>query len=174
MYTERQHYPTAWQHRLLTFCIGLIIVQTAAFIAAETGLPWLPFGPAIHLSLLLIAGLLSALLWWSGLTLQVDAQGLALRFLPWQWQFRHIRWPEIRQLRLLPADERLPDARFGWPAQDFTHIYLLSSPDLRVLCIELVNGTRLYVSTERPGELLDFLQHDLVTSRQYLSEIRAE
>jgi hypothetical protein len=162
MYIERQHFLTGWQRSLRAFCLGLIVAQTVAFVAAETGLSWLPFGRVIHLFILLIAGLSFGFLWQSGLTLRVDTGGLSVRFWPWQWRFQYIHWSEIYRLRLLPIDETIPGLRFGAPARDFTHIYWLTSPGLRVLCIELVNHNRLFISTERPAELLDFLQHGVL------------
>jgi len=173
MYTERQHFITPWQRSLRALCLALIIAQTAAFAAAETGLPWLPLGVTAHLCILVLAGFLFALLWQAGLTLRVSAQGLSWRFSPWQWRFQQLRWSEIRSLRLLPAGQQPPGARFGLPMRDFTHVYLLSSPKLQVLNIELVNNTQLFVTTERPTEMLDYLQHGIVgMGSKYVMERR--
>ena len=162
MYTENQYAKHTWQRILRGFAILIALVQTAAFAAAETGQPWLPFGTGLHLLILLLAILLLGLLWRTGLTLRLNADGLAWRYWPWQWRYQQLRWSEIRRLRLLPAGELPPGARFGLPSRDFTRICLLSSPLLPVLWIELVNSTQLYISTEKPTEVLDFLQHGLV------------
>lgn len=174
MYTEIQRHPTTWLRALRAFCFEPGHCANGCFHRRRDGHPWLPFGQATHFFILLITGVLSVFLWWSGLTLRVNADGLALRFWPWQWRFRHIRWSEVRPLRLLPAGERLPGARFGWPTRDFAHIYVLASPHLRVLCIELVDQTQLFVSTERQAELLDFLQHGVVVGRRYVPEMWVE
>ena len=105
----------------------------------------------------LVFGLLSH----TTLELRVNAEGVSLRFFPYQWQFQRMKWNEMRQLRLLPPGEQPEGARFGLPRRGFTQAYWLTHSSHRVLHITLVNGTQVYVSTAHPRELLDFLQRGL-------------
>jgi len=157
MYTEKQYFQNRHIQGLKWLCAGLAAAQLTLLIAAETGFPWLPLGNAVHWSILLVSGLAFSLLSQVVLILRVGAQGISMRFFPRQLRFQHVRWDEIRQLRLLEPGEPIPGAH-GLPVRDFAHACWLSDPGFRVLCITLVNGTRLYVSTEGPEALLDFLR----------------
>jgi len=161
MYTEKQYFQNRYIQGLKWLCVGCAVAQLTLLIAAETGFPWLPLGYAAHVGILLVAGLAFSLLSHVVLVLRVGAPGVSLRYFPFQLRFQHICWDEIRQLRLLPSGECPSGAPFGLPGRDFTHAYWLSTPRHAVLHITLVNGTQLYVSTERPAELLDFLRHGL-------------
>ncbi|MEQ1743808.1 MAG: hypothetical protein ABMA02_00140 [Saprospiraceae bacterium] len=161
MYTEKQYFQNRHTRWLKWLCAGVAIVQLILLIAAETGQSWLPLGDTAHWGILLVSGLAFSLLSHIVLVLRVGARGVSLRYFPFQLRFQHVCWDEIRQLRLLPLGECPTGAQFGLPGRDFTHAYWLSTPRHAVLHITLVNGTQLYVSTERPAELLDFLRHGL-------------
>lgn len=161
MYTELQYVRntyTRWGRRLAA---AAVVAQVALFAAVETGLPPLPFGIAANWGILLGAGGIFAAASQFVLVLRVGTSGVSLRFSPYQLRFQHISWDEVRQLRLMSPGEHPAGAPFGLPGRDFTHAYRLSTPHFRVLHITLVNGTQIYVSTERPKELLDFLHHVL-------------
>lgn len=161
MYTEKHYFQHRYLRWLKWLCAVAAVAQLAWLIAAEAGHIRLPMGYAVHWSILGASGLGFALLLQATLELRVGTSGISLRFFPYQWRFQQVRWEEIRQLRLLPLGEYPEGAEFGVPMRDFTHAYWLSTPRYTVLHITLVNGTQLYVSTERPAELLDFLQHGL-------------
>jgi len=161
MYTEKQYFQHRYLRWLKWLCAAAAVAQLTLLIAAEAGYIRLPLGYAVHWSILLPAGLGLGLLLQATLELRVGTQGVSLRFFPYQLRFQQVLWKEIRQLRLLPLGEYPEGAEFGLPVRHFTHAYWLSTPQYVVLHITLVNGTQLYVSTERPAELLDFLQHGL-------------
>ncbi len=161
MHTEKQFFQNRYAQGVQWLCAGMAAVQLAWLAAAEAGLAQLPMSGAAHGCILLVAGLGFGLLAQAALVLRVEARGMSLRYFPYQWRFQHIGWDEVRQLRLLPPGEYPVGAPFGLPGRDFTHAYWLSTPRYRVLHITLVNGTQVYVSTERPRELLDFLQRGL-------------
>ncbi|MFN0015416.1 MAG: hypothetical protein ACKVU2_12790 [Saprospiraceae bacterium] len=161
MYTEKQYFQNRYIRWLKWLCAGAAVVQLTLLIAAETGQSWLPLGDAAHWGILLVSGLAFSLLSQVVLVLRVGVPGVSLRYFPFQLRFQHVCWDEIRQLRLLPSGECPTGAPFGLPGRDFTHAYWLTTSRHAVLLITLVNGTQLYVSTERPAELLDFLRHRL-------------
>ncbi len=160
---EQQIYPNRW---LRWICLGLVLVQLLAIVCTETGKPWLPLGYGLQLGLLLATGLVLGPLSQRRLDLRIGPEGLALRYFPYQWRYRELGWSEIRHLRLLPPDEPLPRARFGRPASDFTHLYLLTDPRSAVFNIMLVNGMQLYFSSKYPKELLDYVQNGLLMKGQ--------
>lgn len=139
----------------------LTIMQLGVLAGAETGLLRLPLGYMAHWTILLVAVMCFGLLSQMGLVLRINAVGLALRFFPYQWRFQRIAWSEIVQIRLLPVGEYPATAQFGRPTRGFSQAGWLTSPEHQVLHVTLLNGTLLYISTERPQELLDFLQHGL-------------
>jgi hypothetical protein len=150
MYTEIQHQPNRW---LQAFFAGMIMLQAGAF-----GLHWLPLGGWVHAGIMAVLVVMLRIVTVTGITLKVGSDGLAIRYFPYELTFQSIGWSEIRQIRLLSPEERLPGARYGQPVRDFTHAYWLLNPTCAVLSIALVNGTILYVSTEQPKELLHYLQ----------------
>lgn len=157
-YSERQYHPNRWLQGL---CAGVALAQVVAMTGAETGLHWLPLGYAGHLGMLLAAALLLFVSTRSGLALRVGPAGLSVRYFPYQWRFRHVRWAEVRQLQMLAAGARPAGARYGLPERDFTRVYWLTRPQTAILNVVLVNDTRLFISTEHPDELLHFLQREL-------------
>ena len=161
MYTETQHATPPYARWIKWLCGVAAAVQLILLIATETGARALPLSTALHWGILIAAGLALGVLAQAGLELRVETQGVSLRFFPYQLRFQRIRWEEIRQLRLLPSGECPEGAPLGLPGRDFTHAYWLTALNCPVLHITLVNGTQLYVSTRRPAELLDFLQHGL-------------
>ncbi len=161
MYSEQQFYRNPWARWLQIACATLAVLQLCALAGAEMGMLRLPFGYAVHWGISLIMGLCVGLLSHIGLTFRINATGLALRFFPYQWQFQRVPWNEIRQIRLLPGGEYPAGALFGRPTRDFSQACWLTHPAYQVLCVTLINGVPLYISTERPQELLDFLQHGL-------------
>lgn len=161
MYTELQYVRNTYTRWGRGLAAAAAVAQAALFAAAETGLRCLPFGTAAHWGILLGAGAAFGAASQVVLALRVGTGGVSLRFFPYQWRFQHIGWDEVRQLRLMSPGEHPAGAPFGLPGRDFTHAYWLSTPRCRVLHITLVNGTQVYVSTERPRELLDFLQRGL-------------
>jgi len=161
MYTEKQHSQHRYGRWLQGLCAAAAALQMAWFAAAEAGLAQLPMSVATHGGILMAVTLVFGLLSQTTLELRVNAEGVSLRFFPYQWQFQRIKWNEVRQLRLLPPGEQPEGARFGLPRRGFTQAYWLTHSGHRVLHITLVNGTQIYVSTEHPRELLDFLQHGL-------------
>lgn len=161
MYSEQQFYRSPWARRLQIVSATLAVLQLCTLAGAEMGMLRLPFGYAAHWGILLMMGLFVGLLSQMGLTLHINATGLTLRFFPYQWQFQRIPWNEIQQIRLLPSGEYPAGASFGRSSRDFSQACWLTYPAYQVLCVTLINGVPVYISTERPQELLDFLQHGL-------------
>lgn len=161
MYSEQQFYRNRRARWLQGTCAVLAIIQAGALAGAETGRLRLPFGYTAHWCILLAAVLLFGLLSQMGLTLRIDTTGLALRFFPYQWRFQRIGWSQIVQIRLLRSGEYPPKAQFGRPTRDFSQASWLTYPAHPVLCVTLLHGSPLYISTGRPREVLDFLQHGL-------------
>ena len=161
MYSEKQYFRHRYARWLQWLCAAVAATQLVMLIAAEAGQPWLLMPYAVQVGVLLTAGLVFGLLSQAALTLHIGEQRVSLRYFPYQLRFQHLRWEEIRQLRLLPAGECPAGLPFGFPGRDFTRAYWLSTPFYRILQITLMNGTQLYITTAQPNALLDFLQHGL-------------
>jgi hypothetical protein len=165
MYTEIQYYRTPSKRLLRFLCTGAIVAQIVLFAANEAGYACLPLGYTAHILILLLA----VLGWWGlsqiALSVRFDAAGLHIRYFPYEWQYQHIPWAAIQQIKLLSAGSQPAGAVYGSPVRDFLRGYWLTHPDRQILHIRLNNGTELFISTNQPADWLDFLQHDALLYR---------
>ena len=168
MYTETHHLHNRYTALLKWGCAGIAVFQLPVLAGSETGLPWAPLGLLWHLLLLLLAGTGFLLATQITLGFRVSDKGWEMRYFPYHRQYRFIPWKEIRHARLLLPGTAPSAAPFGYPGQNFTHIYLLTHPQYAVLQLDLVSGVQLFISVLHAPELLDYLQHDLVRSRLFV------
>ncbi|MBC7777758.1 MAG: hypothetical protein H7246_20155 [Phycisphaerae bacterium] len=162
MYAEKQLFQNRYTRWLKWASSALAFSQLAALLGAETGLPWLPLGYAAHLLLLMVAGIGLMLVHSVGLSLRVSSQGWALRRTPLHFSYRHIGWAEIRNVRILKPCA-LPSAwRQGNVEHSIGQHFLISNPQYDVACIEMTSGFQVFVSVQKPNELMEFLHHGLL------------
>jgi hypothetical protein len=159
MYIEKQSFQTRLILWVKCLCWLCITTQSLLLFASESGFIKLPFNIYILVVSMITEGVVLYVLAQIGFRLQIDKTGIDLRFWQYPIQTHHIHWFDIKRLRLLPADELPEDKYWGIPNRDATHIYLLTDRRYKVLSIELLRGTQLFVSVCQSDELLDFLQH---------------
>ena len=162
MYTEKQDFRpnhTRWFKRLSWL---LIASQFFLLFAVESGFMRLPFSLYLPVILIVIGLLALFVLAQLGFRLQINNEGIHLRFWQYPLQTHQINWTDIKRLRLLSPDELPADAYWGIPNRDATHIYLLTDRRYKVLSIELQRGTQFFISTCQSDELLDFLRNSLL------------
>ncbi len=162
MYAEKHSFQNRYTRWLQIVCTALALWQLTAFLGAETGLSWLPFGYMAHVSLLFIAVCLLILLNRAGLSLRVSTKGWVLRFFPFQFQSRCIYWEEVKNVRWLKPGELPQHWNLVDTDRSFGHVFLITHADYDVVCIELASGFQIFVSVQKPVELIEFLHNRLL------------
>ena len=164
MYLEKQHYQHPGLEWLRGFFFLFAVAQLVLLTAGEAGKTWLPLPPLLHW--LLFVG--SAMLWFllsnSHLRLQVSAKGWDIQYFPFQWHKTHVDWRQIKTVNLANPKDVPVGAFFGFPRSDSGHVYLLANPQTSILRIDLVTGFQIFISTQKPEELLEFLRKEVFLS----------
>jgi len=162
MYAEKHTFQSRYTGWLKWASTALALWQLTALIGAETGLPWLPLGYAVHLFILIFStGILIGLVNF-GLSLQVSSKGWALRLRSAQYFYQHIPWTDIRNIRILKACELPTNWTLERPERNPGQRFLISHPQFDVVCIELISGFKVFVSVQKPAELIAFLHRELL------------
>lgn len=162
MYAETNYLRNRNTLLLKWSSVGIVGFQLTALAGAETGLAWAPLGPMVHLLLLLFAVFVFLLATHINLGFRVSEKGWEIRYFPYQLQYRHITWQEIRHARLLLSGALPANAPFGYPGRDFTRIYLLTCPKHAILQLNLSNSVQVYLSVLHAPELMDYLEHGML------------
>ncbi len=162
MYAEKHILHNRYTPWLKWASAAVALWQLAALLGAETGLPWLPMGYSAHLLLLICSAGILVLLSNAGLDLRVSSKGWAFRSLPAQCFYQYIHWADIRNVRILKPCTLPENAQLGRSERNLGQRYLISNPQYDVVCIELTSGFQVFVSVQKPGELIAFLHHELL------------
>jgi hypothetical protein len=159
MYIEKQYFKNPFLLGLKWISGTVLVLQLGLFLASESGAIRLPFGYAVHLSILFCMILCLILLDKIGVQLLITEGGIDVRFWLYQLHKQHINWTEIRRIKLLSPEEVPQDAFWQLLNRDGKHIYLLTNPQCQVLLIELWNGTQIFTSIKNHKALVDFLEN---------------
>ena len=162
MYAETQHDLHSYLQWLKWVGLAVIIWQLASFAAKEAGFPLPLLIQSAHLVVLVAAVLMYFMIANGHFSIQISTQGWDLRYFPFQLYHRHIEWDEIKIVRRVPPEDLPPNVRFGFPVMNFTRLFLLSNPHYEVLCLDLINGGQIFISTKNADELILFLQKEMV------------
>lgn len=161
-YKEQQQILGQWQKWIIFASAGVCCWQILVIASIELGVKEDPWTISFHVSVILAALLVLFVLLKSGLSIRIDGQGIDLRYFPFQCHYQSIFWAEIRQIKILPSHEKPNGALYGRPVQHFANTYRLTHEAADIIQIMLVNGTNLYVSTQKAADLLNFLQSGLL------------
>lgn len=164
MYLEKQHYQHPGLEWLRNFFFLFAVAQLVLLTAGEAGKAWLPLAPIWHWLLFTAGAMLWFLLSNSHLRLQISANGWDLQYFPLQWHKTHVDWRQIKTVNLVSPKELPVRASFGFPGNDSGHVYLLANPLSAILRIDLANGFQIFISTQKPEELLEFLRKEVFLS----------
>lgn len=162
MYAEKHLFQNRYARWLKWASAALAFSQLTVLLGAETGLPWLPLGYNAHLFLLVFAGIVFIFANNVGLSFRVSSKGWALRRTPLHFFYRHISWVEIKNLRILKSGVLPPAWRLGNSERSIGQQFLISNPQYDVAFIEMNSGFQVFVSVQKPNELLAFLHHQLL------------
>jgi hypothetical protein len=148
--------------QIIKWCFAsCAIVQAIGLAAGEAGLAQLPLPHSVHGGLLLLFLTLVILFVQTSLILQFDTEGVLIQYFPHLWKHRFIRWESIRQVGLVPADQKSEHSRLEASKKVVGSTYWLAHARCHTICIHLADKTEIYFSTQLPTELIDFLQHGL-------------
>jgi len=145
LFAERQWLLRHWWPLLLlpTLLIPLLLWLVPAH---GTPPPWWIFALA-GLALCLVAGLV--------LDVRLDTAGAHYRLRPLQWRWRHIAWAEVAHAYLRRYD---PLGEYGgWGIKGTTQNRAYNIANDEGLQLELRDGRRVLLGTQRPAELIQAL-----------------
>ncbi|HET9504986.1 MAG TPA: hypothetical protein VFO93_15695 [Hymenobacter sp.] len=145
VFTERQWLLRYWWPLLL---VPALLGPLIAWLAPRHGSPppywvFILFGLVIAL----VAGLV--------LEVRLDAAGAHYRLLPLQWRWQHVAWPEVARAYLRRYDPLGEYGGWGIKGSSQNRAYNIANDE--GLQIELRNGRRVLLGTQRPTELRQVL-----------------
>ena len=140
-FTERQWLLRHWWPILL---LPMLVVPLILWLAPKHGSqPPIWVFALIGLAMGLVAGL--------ALEVRLDASGAHYRLLPLQWRWQHVAWPEVARAYLRRYD---PLGEYGgWGIKGTTRNRAYNIANDEGLQLELHDGRRLLLGTQRPAEL---------------------
>jgi hypothetical protein len=145
-FAERQWLLRHWWPLLLT---PMLLVPLLAWLAPKHGSQ--PPSWAIITAIGLVLALVTAPV----LDVRLDATGAYYRLLPLQWRWRHITWPEVARAYLRRYDPLSEYGGWGIKGTAQNRAYNIANED--GLQLELRDGRRVLLGTQRPAELAQVL-----------------
>lgn len=162
MYAEKHPFQNRVTRGLQTFSGALVLLQLTAFLGAETGLPWIPLGYTVQISLLLFTLFPLVFLHYAGLCIRVSTKGWTLQLSPFHFYHRFISWEEINTVRLMKPEEMQESCALKGFHRASGQTFLISNPAYDVWRIELIQGFKVYLSIRHREDMIAFLEHGLL------------
>jgi hypothetical protein len=145
VFAERQWLVRHWWPLLL---LPSVLVPLVAWLAPRHGTPpgWWVFA---------LSGLVMGLVVGLALDVRLDATGAHYRLLPLQWHWQHVAWPEVARAYLRRYDPLGEYGGWGIKGSAQNRAYNIANDE--GLQLELRDGRRVLLGTQRPAELAQVL-----------------
>lgn len=150
LFHERQLFIRHWWPLLLVPAVAVAVLLLVVPAKPEADTSW----PAVVGPLLGLAGM--AFLVLLRLETRLDQTGAHYRLFPLQWRWQVRPWPELTSAYVRSYD---PLGEYGgWGLKGSSNHRALNIAGSHGLQLELHNGKRLLLGTQRPAEVIQLLQ----------------
>lgn len=146
-FSEVQKFRQIWIQMLLGLGFGLLLFAFAYQLIKQEQL--------FSFSSLTLVGMVlsgfTALVYKSHLDTKIDRKGIQYRFFPFQLIHRHISWEQVEEVCIRKYDALIEYGGWGARYSNRGNAYIVSGK--YGLQMEIADGRRVLISTQRPIEL---------------------